>query len=58
MMPVISGSFKKLTYENAKEIGRKAAGVRGVAPVCSRRGLCPLRGSATRYNGDRRDPGV
>lgn len=33
MMPIIAGSFRKLTYENAKEIGRRAQGVRAVAPV-------------------------
>jgi putative ABC transport system permease protein len=33
MMPVTAGSFRKLTHENAKEIGRKAAGVRDVAPM-------------------------
>lgn len=33
MMPIISGSFRKLTYENSKEIARKGAGIRGVAPL-------------------------
>ncbi|GMU94213.1 MAG: multidrug ABC transporter substrate-binding protein [Candidatus Hydrogenedentota bacterium] len=33
MMPLIAGSFRKLTYENAKEIERKARGVRAVSPV-------------------------
>ena len=33
MMPIIAGSFRKLTYENAKEIERRARGIRAVAPV-------------------------
>lgn len=32
-MPIVAGSFRKLTYENAKEIERKAAGVKSVASV-------------------------
>src|SRR5690242_655266 len=33
MMPLIAGSFRKLTYENAKDIERRGHGVRAVAPV-------------------------
>ncbi|MBI4556213.1 MAG: ABC transporter permease [Candidatus Hydrogenedentes bacterium] len=33
MMPITAGSFHKLTYENSKEIARKAVGIKGVAPV-------------------------
>ncbi|MBM3288572.1 MAG: FtsX-like permease family protein [Candidatus Hydrogenedentes bacterium] len=33
MMPIIAGSFRRLTYENAKEIMRRGRGVRAVAPV-------------------------
>ena len=33
MMPIIAGSFRKLTHENAKEIMRRGRGVRAVAPV-------------------------
>ncbi|HOD52565.1 MAG TPA: ABC transporter permease [Candidatus Hydrogenedentes bacterium] len=33
MMPLVAGSFRKLTYNNAKEIERKAAGVMGVSPL-------------------------
>jgi putative ABC transport system permease protein len=32
-MPLVAGSFRKLTYENAKEIERKAAGVKAVSAV-------------------------
>ncbi len=32
MMPIIAGSFRKLTYENAKEIQRNAVGVKDVSP--------------------------
>lgn len=32
MMPIIAGSFRKLTYENAKEIQRNAVGVKEVSP--------------------------
>jgi ABC-type antimicrobial peptide transport system permease subunit len=41
MMPIVAGSFRKLTYENAKEIGRKASGVKGVAPMVM--GAGPVR---------------
>lgn len=33
MMPIIAGSFRHLTHENAREIERRAQGVRAVAPV-------------------------
>jgi putative ABC transport system permease protein len=46
MMPLIAGSFRKLTYENAKEIERKAQGVKAVSPVV-------MGGGAIEY-GDRR----
>ena len=32
MLPIVAGSFHKLTFENAKEIQRKVPGLRGVAP--------------------------
>ena len=32
MMPIIAGSFRKLTYENAKEIQRNAVGVKEISP--------------------------
>ncbi len=41
MMPIVAGSFRKLSYENAKEIARKAVGVKGVAPVVM--GAGPVR---------------
>jgi putative ABC transport system permease protein len=33
MMPLVAGSVNKLTYANAKEIERRARGLRGVSPV-------------------------
>ncbi len=33
MMPVIAGSFRKLSYENAKELDRRGAGMKAVSPV-------------------------
>jgi putative ABC transport system permease protein len=33
IMPLAAGSFRKLTYDNAKEIARKAVGIQGVAPL-------------------------
>lgn len=33
MMPVIAGSFRKLSYENAKELERRGAGMKAVSPV-------------------------
>lgn len=33
MVPIVAGSFRKLRYVEAKEIGRKAAGVKEVSPV-------------------------
>jgi putative ABC transport system permease protein len=41
MMPIVAGSFRKLTYENAKELARKAEGVRAVAPMVM--GAGPVR---------------
>ncbi|MDX9974198.1 MAG: ABC transporter permease [FCB group bacterium] len=41
MMPIVAGSFRKLTYENAKELGRKAVGVKGIAPMVM--GAGPVR---------------
>jgi putative ABC transport system permease protein len=32
MMPIVAGSFRKLTYENAREIERRAEGVKLVSP--------------------------
>lgn len=32
MMPIVAGSFRKLTHENAKEIKRRAVGVKDVSP--------------------------
>lgn len=48
IMPVISGSFRKLTFENAKEIARKAPGIKGVAPIV-------LGAGYVRYGDRRRD---
>ena len=31
MMPIIAGSFRKLTYENAKELQRNAAGIKDIS---------------------------
>ena len=33
MVPIVAGSFRKLTYKNARELTRKAVGVKGVAPI-------------------------
>lgn len=33
LMPIIAGSFRKLTSENANELSRRSRGVRAVAPV-------------------------
>ncbi len=33
MMPIIAGSFRKLTYRNAKQIETRARGVKAVSPV-------------------------
>ncbi|MCC6693985.1 MAG: ABC transporter permease [Candidatus Hydrogenedentes bacterium] len=46
MMPLVAGSFRKLTYENSKEIDRKAVGVRAVSPV--------VLGAGAVQKGDRR----
>jgi len=46
MMPLVAGSFRNLTYENSKEIDRKARGVKAVSPVV-------LGAGAVKY-GDRR----
>ncbi|MFA6244530.1 MAG: ABC transporter permease [Candidatus Hydrogenedentales bacterium] len=32
MMPLVAGSFRKLTYENAKEIKRRGKGIKEVSP--------------------------
>ncbi len=32
MMPIVAGSFRKLTYENAKEIERRCVGIKDVSP--------------------------
>ncbi|MCL4690965.1 MAG: ABC transporter permease [Candidatus Hydrogenedentes bacterium] len=32
MMPIVAGSFRKLTYENAKEIERRGVGIKDVSP--------------------------
>ncbi len=41
MMPIVAGSFRNLTYENAKQIARHAVGVKGVAPLVM--GAGPVR---------------
>ncbi|MCC6698886.1 MAG: ABC transporter permease [Candidatus Hydrogenedentes bacterium] len=32
MMPIVAGSFRKLTYDNAKEIERRGVGIKDVSP--------------------------
>ncbi len=33
MMPIVAGSFRKLTYANAKELQRKVVGIKAMAPL-------------------------
>jgi len=48
MMPIMAGSFRKLTYQNAKQIARRARGVKSVSPVV-------LGAGRVRYGDHRRD---
>lgn len=48
MMPVVAGSYRDLTYADAKEIDRRAMGVRGVSPLV-------MGAGAVRYGDRRRD---
>lgn len=48
MMPIIAGSFRKLTYENAKEIQRAATGIKEVSPEV-------LGAGAVKYRDRQRD---
>ena len=48
MMPIVAGSFRKLTYENAKEIERRGVGIKDVSPEI-------VGAGAVRYGDRRRD---
>ena len=56
MMPIIAGSFRKLTYENAKEIQRSAEGVKEVSPEVLWRGRHQVLRPRAQHDDPRGDP--